>query len=95
VGDAQEQGRAQLPRKAFSPQRDLLERDTERAAIDTLIAALGGERLLAIEGPPGVGKTSLVVEAKARAREAGMEVLGARGSDLERAFAYGVVRQLF
>jgi DNA-binding CsgD family transcriptional regulator/tetratricopeptide (TPR) repeat protein len=95
VRNAQEQGRAQ-PREAFSPQRDLLERDTELAAIDAAIGAtLGGERLLVIEGPPGVGKTSLVVEGKTRARKAGMEVLGSRGSELERAFAYGVVRQLF
>jgi predicted ATPase len=96
VRNAQEQGRAQLPREAFSPQLDLLERDMELAAIDAVIgAAPGGDRLLAIEGPPGIGKTSLVVEAKARAQEAGVQVLGARGSELERAFAYGVVRQLF
>jgi DNA-binding CsgD family transcriptional regulator/tetratricopeptide (TPR) repeat protein len=100
VRNAQEQGRAQLPREAFSPQLDLLERDTELATIDATIDAVisatpGGDRLLAIEGPPGVGKTSLLVEAKARAQEAGMQVLGARGSELERAFAYGVVRQLF
>jgi DNA-binding CsgD family transcriptional regulator len=96
VRNAQEQGREQLPREAFSPQRDLLERDTELAAIDAAIGAtVGGERLLVIEGPPGIGKTSLVVEAKTRARKAGMQVLGARGSELERAFAYGVVRQLF
>jgi DNA-binding CsgD family transcriptional regulator/tetratricopeptide (TPR) repeat protein len=96
VRNAQEQDLAQLSREAFSPQVDLLERDTELAAIDAVIStAPGGDRLLAIEGPPGIGKTSLVVEAKARAQEAGMQVLGARGSELERAFAYGVVRQLF
>jgi DNA-binding CsgD family transcriptional regulator/tetratricopeptide (TPR) repeat protein len=96
VKNAQEQGRAQLPQKAFSPQVDLLERDTELATIDAVISAVaGGDRLLAIEGPPGIGKTSLVVEAKTRAQEAGMQVLGARGSELERAFAFGVVRQLF
>jgi DNA-binding CsgD family transcriptional regulator len=96
VKNAQEQGSSRLPQKAFSPQRDLLERDAELAAIDAVISATpGGDRLLAIEGPPGIGKTSLIVDAKARAREAGMQVLGARGSELERAFAYGVVRQLF
>ena len=94
--NAQEQGPAQLPPEAFSPRRDLLERDTELAAIDAVIrATFGGDQLLAIEGPSGIGKTSLVVEAKTRAREAGIQVLGARGSELERAFAYGVVRQLF
>ncbi len=61
-----------------------------------LIAAIaGGGRLLAIEGPPGIGKTALIAEAKALAQEAGMQVLGARGSELERSFSYGVVRQLF
>jgi predicted ATPase len=96
VKNAQEQDRAQLPREAFLPQRDLLERDAELAAIDAVIsAAPGSERMLAIEGPPGIGKTSLVVAARTKAQAAGMQVLGARGSDLERAFAYGVVRQLF
>lgn len=74
----------------------LLERETELAVIEDLIgaAAVGG-RLLAIEGPPGIGKTSLVAEAKSKGQEAGMQVLGARGSELERPFSYGVVRQLF
>jgi DNA-binding CsgD family transcriptional regulator/tetratricopeptide (TPR) repeat protein len=87
---ANEQVRA--PLSAF----DLLERDDELAVIDALIsAAPTGGRLLVIEGPFGIGKTSLVGEAKTRAREAGFRVLGARGSELERTFAYGVVRQLF
>ncbi len=54
-----------------------------------------GGRLLAIEGPPGIGKTALLAEARALAQEAGLQVLGARGSELERSFSYGVVRQLF
>src|SRR5262245_57274297 len=74
----------------------LLERDGELAAIDDLIGtAVDGGRLVVIEGPPGIGKTSLIAEAKARAQRAGMQVLAGRGSDLERAFSYGVVRQLF
>jgi DNA-binding CsgD family transcriptional regulator len=95
VENAHEQGRAERPQEAFSPQLDLLERDAELATIDAVISTAPGDRLLAIEGPPGIGKTSLVGEAKTRAEEAGMQVLGARGSELERAFAYGVVRQLF
>jgi DNA-binding CsgD family transcriptional regulator len=94
--NAQEQSGTQPPRQALSSQLDLLERDTELATIDAVIsAAHGSDRLLAIEGPPGIGKTSLVVETRTRAQKAGMQVLGARGSELERAFAYGVVRQLF
>ena len=70
---------------------DLLERDTELAVIEDLIgAAAGGGRLLAIEGPPGIGKTSLMAETRARGEEAGMQVFGARGSELERRFSYGV-----
>ena len=74
----------------------LLERDGELAAVEGLIAdGSAGGRLLAIEGPPGIGKTALLVRARSVAQEAGMEVLGARGSEFERPFSYGVVRQLF
>src|SRR6266536_1170860 len=77
-------------------QLDLLERDAEVAAVGGLIDAItDGGRLLAIEGPPGIGKTALIAEARALAQEAGLQVLGARGSELERSFSYGVVRQLF
>jgi DNA-binding CsgD family transcriptional regulator len=77
-------------------QLDLLERDAELAAVASLITAIpDGGRLLAIEGPPGIGKTALIAEARALAHEAGLQVLGARGSELERSFSYGVVRQLF
>jgi DNA-binding CsgD family transcriptional regulator/tetratricopeptide (TPR) repeat protein len=75
---------------------DLLEREAELARIDDLIAAgPSGPRLLAIEGPPGIGKTALIAEAKGRGGEAGWQVLTARGSEFERPFSYGVVRQLF
>ena len=75
---------------------ELLEREAEFAAIEGLIArTLDAGQLLAIEGAAGIGKTSLIAEAKTRAQEAGMQVLSARGSELERAFSYGVVRQLF
>src|SRR6266542_3969267 len=77
-------------------QLDLLERDAELAAVRGLIDAIAdGGRLLAIEGPPGIGKTALLAEARALAQEVGLQVLAARGSELERAFSYGVVRQLF
>jgi hypothetical protein len=77
-------------------EQELLERESELRAIEELIGAAGrGGRLLAIEGPPGIGKTALVAAAKRRGRAAGLQVLGARGSELERSFSYGVVRQLF
>ena len=75
---------------------DLLERDTELGALEDLFGSGdAGGLLLAIEGPPGIGKTALMAEAKSRGGEAGMRVLGARGSELERSFSFGVVRQLF
>ncbi len=74
----------------------LLERERELAACrDGLARATAGEgTLLLLEGPPGVGKTELVREARAAAAEAGLSTLEARGSELERPFAFGVVRQL-
>src|SRR6266536_6265152 len=77
-------------------QLDLLERETELAGVAGLIDALpDGGRLVAIEGPPGIGKTALLAQARALGQESRLQVLGARGSELERSFSYGVVRQLF
>jgi DNA-binding CsgD family transcriptional regulator len=75
---------------------ELLERERELQALDAMIAAAcrGEGRLIAVEGPAGIGKTRLLVEARAQA-QARMRVLVARGSQLEQDFAYGVVRQLF
>ena len=74
----------------------LVERERELAALAALLAdALGGEgRSALIEGPAGVGKTRLLAEVRRRAEAAGALVLFARGSDLEREFPFGVVRQL-
>ena len=75
---------------------DLLERDTELGALEDLVGSGdSGGVLMAIEGPPGIGKTALMAEAKSRGNEAGMRVLSGRGSELERSFSFGVVRQLF
>jgi DNA-binding CsgD family transcriptional regulator len=75
---------------------ELFERDGELATIDELIAGTrDGGGLLVIEGPPGIGKTALISEARARGQDASLRVLSGRGSELESAFTYGVVRQLF
>jgi DNA-binding CsgD family transcriptional regulator len=71
----------------------LREREHELAAVEVLLADRGG--LLLVEGRAGIGKTSLVEAACARADELGHEVVHARGSELEAGFAFGVVRQLF
>jgi DNA-binding CsgD family transcriptional regulator len=87
--------------RAARPWRDeqpaLLERAEELAAVDAAIAGAQGRagRLVVIEGPAGIGKTSLLAEGRARAAASGLTVLYARGSELEAAFSFGVVRQLF
>jgi ATP/maltotriose-dependent transcriptional regulator MalT len=48
-----------------------------------------------LDGPAGIGKTSLVAAARRLAADRGLRSLAARGGELERDFAYGVVRQLF
>jgi DNA-binding CsgD family transcriptional regulator len=75
----------------------LLERERELASLDALIAeaAAGEGHVGLVEGPAGIGKTRLVAEAKSRAADAGLRVLTARGGELEREFAFGVVHQLF
>src|SRR3954470_13298535 len=74
----------------------LLERERELAALEQLIgeARAGRGRIVLIEGPAGIGKTRLLAEARERA-SAGMTVLAARCSELEREFSFGAVRQLF
>ena len=81
--------------QALLARLELLERDAELATLQNLVESEPGGLLLAIEGPPGIGKSTLLAEAKSRANEAAMQVLGARGSELERSFSFGVIRQLF
>ena len=75
---------------------ELLEREDELTVLDALVeAASGGDgRLVVIEGPPGIGKSRLLAALR-RSAERPLQVLTARGSELERDFAFGVVRQLF
>ena len=75
----------------------LIERDGELAAIDELVGGIDGRgpRLLLVEGPAGIGKSSLLAVARERAQGSGIRICAARGSQLEREFPFGVVRQLF
>jgi len=75
----------------------MLERAHELAQLKEAINAAhrGAGRLLLVEGPAGIGKTTFLAAAGEAARQAGMEVHTARGFELERPFAFGVVRQLF
>ena len=76
---------------------DLLERERELAELERLVtdAKAGEARLALIEGPAGIGKTQLMGELRRLGAADGMRVLSARGSELEREFPFGVVRQLF
>jgi DNA-binding CsgD family transcriptional regulator len=83
--------------EAETVDRALLEREGE---VEAIADAIGGVRdgvgqALLIEGPAGIGKSALVGELRGRAKEAGLRVLGARGSEMEREFGFGIVRQLF
>ena len=75
----------------------LLERGGELARIASALAEARSGRgtFVLIEGPAGIGKTALLAAARSTAAAAGMRVLRARGTELEREFAFGVARQLF
>ena len=74
----------------------LLEREHELEALDGVVAAAaeGAGQMLVVQGPPGVGKTRLLADARAGGRDADVLVLDGRGVELEREFAFGVARQL-
>ena len=75
----------------------LLERETELAELERLTerASEGDGTLVYVEGAPGIGKTSLLQAAAGLAGEMGLNVLTARGAQLEQPFAFGIARQLF
>jgi DNA-binding CsgD family transcriptional regulator len=74
----------------------LLERERELTELGRALtdAEERHGRVVVVEAPSGLGKTSLLGEAASRAGDAGLTCLRARASDLERDFAYGLVRQL-
>lgn len=63
------------------------------AALDEVGAGRGGG--VVIEGDAGLGKTRLLQETQRAGAEAGLEVLSARATDLERDFPFALVQQLF
>ena len=75
----------------------LLEREVEVEVLSARVeAAVGGHgSTVAIEGPAGIGKSTLLAHAVGLARGRGMCVLEGRGGELEHGFAFGAVRQLF
>jgi DNA-binding CsgD family transcriptional regulator len=76
---------------------ELLEREREIERVHAALRAAGrrsGEALV-IEGAAGMGKSRLLQEGRRDAADLGLRVLGARATELEQGFPYGVMLQLF
>jgi DNA-binding CsgD family transcriptional regulator len=74
----------------------LIERDEELGVLDAAIETSGDGRgsVVLVHGPAGIGKSELLAVTASRARDAGFEVLTARGGEYERSFGFGVAREL-
>jgi DNA-binding CsgD family transcriptional regulator len=72
------------------------ERTEEIAVLESAMGrAVGGPgAALLIEGPAGIGKTTVLDAARAAATTRGLPVLSARGTELERTHAFGGARRL-
>jgi predicted ATPase len=75
----------------------LLEREYEVERVRAAVRGVGRRDgvVLVIEGAAGIGKSRLLEVGRARGSELGFRVLGARATELEQGFPFGVVRQLF
>ena len=78
------------------PDTPPLERERELGVIvEHLDRACDGDgSLVVVEGPAGIGKTTLLQSAMEQGRRRGMNVMDARGGVLELELEYGVARQL-
>lgn len=74
----------------------LLDRDAELGELGRRIATArsGSGRVIVVEGPAGIGKSTLLTAAGRAARADGAVVLWARCSPLEEHAAWGMARQL-
>jgi DNA-binding CsgD family transcriptional regulator len=72
----------------------LVGRDSERAAISTLLAGarVGESHVLVIAGEPGIGKTALLTEARSLVGEA--RLLRAEGTETERLVPFAGLHQV-
>src|SRR3954452_7143123 len=74
----------------------MLERDAELERLALLFTPDDKDRrAVLVEGPAGIGKSSLLAAAEATAGERHLRVLHARGRQLDQSIPFGVVRQLF
>ena len=84
----------QRSRTALSRALSLLGRETEIARIDQLLDRIDhGGATLFISGAAGIGKSALLEEAKTRARERGIAVLGMTGVLAEGHLAFAGLQQ--
>ena len=74
----------------------LVERATELHQVMLLLenAGAGAGGLLVLEGAAGIGKTTILQEAAAIARQEGVPVARATGHPIESTLSFGLVRQL-
>lgn len=77
--------------------RVLLQRDAEMADLAGRLAGVrtGTGRLMLVEGPAGIGKSSLLAAVAQAAVSSGVRVLRAWGGPLEHDAGWGIARQLF
>jgi DNA-binding NarL/FixJ family response regulator len=81
----------------FAAMYALLDRDVELAELGRRLAEArtGSGRVIVVEGPAGIGKSTLLAAADRTARMDGVTVLRARCSPLEQHAAWGMAHQLF
>jgi DNA-binding CsgD family transcriptional regulator len=83
-------------RSVDESREELLERETELDELIRLMDASGAGRgrVALVEGPAGIGKSSLLDACAARARERGMAVLRVLGDDVVMESSFAAVREL-
>jgi DNA-binding CsgD family transcriptional regulator len=96
MGSGRQTGDRLAPETSPDRSSGPLEREQELARIGELLGDIrrGAGRAALIVGPAGIGKTTLCLSARERARAAGVRLLEARGDELERELSFGVARQL-
>ena len=82
------------PTSTVRPGRPLLGRDEEQTALDALLSAVaaGSGRALVVRGEPGVGKSALLDDLRARAGD--LRTMSAVGVESERQLAFAALHQL-
>ena len=75
----------------------LLDRDAELATLSRRLASIraGDGRVVVVEGPAGIGKSSLLAATARQAEAQGLATATARAGPLEQDAIWGVARQLF